>query len=1633
MTITNQIISFKLSGISYTGNSTQLNYTASVTAGTCVASKALVVDANRSLTDINVLTLTSLNATTVSGTISTTSQPNITSLGTLSNLVISNNLTLNQHNGSTIGLILGSTLVTATGIQLNYNDITITGTAQASKALILDANSNIAGINNLSTSLLSTTSFTLNGIQLTIDGTQLNYNNITTPGVAQASRTLVLNSSSNISGINILSTTTLTATNINGSLVTASQPNITSVGTLTGLTLSGAIGGLTNLSMTGVLSGATNVSATNLTGTIATSAQPNITSLGNLTNLTITNLLTTNSINTLGLLINGTDITNSLTNLISLSGVTNGTASSSKALILDSSRNIININSLTAVSLVSTNITGSLQTTAQPNITSVGILTTLAISGSISTVNNIAMTGSLTGANSISATNFNGTLATISQPNITSLGTLSSLLVSGNTGLGTSLPSRILEINSSSGNCLRLSFAAPTGNAGMWSDFAINSSGILNISSTNDMINLTSRVIIGRSSTSNVIYFNGVSGDSGGQMTVIAERLYGNSDFSELLLFKGNDSTTTDGPDRIRMRTGEIRFQIFTTAEDFTTLGDNNNAMIIANTGRIGINTNLPSQQLEINNSTGNCLRLIFNNNTGSPTVFSDININSSGAFNIKSTANTVQIGDSSNTAQTLLIGSTSTTGTTGAFRIISTSAGNYLQSGVNTSSGSTSDFIIGDYALAIAASTRKIIFRSNGSVGFGTALPSRQLEINDTTGSCLRLSFNAPSGSATTYCDQTISSSGLLTFNVVGTGPGFAFTGGNMTAIISTAAQPNITSLGTLTSLTLSGAITGVTNLSLSGNLTGATSISATSLVGLLSTVAQTNITSLGTLSGLLVSGNVKVGVTSSSALDLIHMASNSNSFTGLRIENRNATATSSGSKISFVGFSSTKNDYEIARIAAITTDSGVSASYQFGALAFYTRNTDLSTNADERMRLTSGGNLGLGTSTPAYLLDVAGISKVSQLLVGTSTDTRSFIKISCLDSTISNGVVRYITLGKAVSTNNQAEIGYVHTSDGSSSNALSFGLFGAERMRILGNGKIGINTTAPVAQLDLGSIATDQSLFLFNNTTTVYGFGANNATLKYQSGAIHTWFTGSTSTSTGTQLMTLLANGNLGINQTAPTRTLDVNGRISMTTNGYGFSHSSSATGGSEVITYSDGGNLCSIGTFSNHRFSIITNNISRITFNTSNIITFNNFTTFASSAKSDLMYFNNTTVQIGTNGTLNNSVNCLEVGAGSGTAGNNSIGPVLTSTLYSAHFAGLVNSEGSLRSTGYSPPSSGIGVEMQYTTNRGDVFTYNRNSGSQGLLPLVLNNALYITASGSIGIGNTVPQSTLDVSGNIRCTSNYFSSLLNLTTANYIGNWTDSGFWGLGYDSTNTIRLATCSSLGVYSGYANFKCAAITATGNVGIGTGTPSTYPLHINGVSYNSITAQYFVLAPNIASTITATATGISLYTSGRIYCGSELNVASDRRMKENIISLEDDWCEKFIRLTKPVKYNYIGKEGLHYGYIAQDLLVLNLGSGIVSMIENPDMKDTVDEESCIKNPKGIQFTIAYDKIVPILSKGLKLAYNRIDNIISKNDELKTKIDILEEKYDTLNNENDKLKKQLEQMQKSIEFLLQNIN
>jgi len=130
-----------------------------------------------------------------------------------------------------------------------------------------------------------------------------------------------------------------------------------------------------NLNMgTNNITNATSITATNLTGTLQTAAQSNITSVGTLTGLTVSGNIGVSGVYN----IDGTQV---------LSGTDLGTGIINSSLqnlgTQDANLNMGTNNITNATSITATNLTGTLQTVAQPNITSVGTLTSATITGDL--------------------------------------------------------------------------------------------------------------------------------------------------------------------------------------------------------------------------------------------------------------------------------------------------------------------------------------------------------------------------------------------------------------------------------------------------------------------------------------------------------------------------------------------------------------------------------------------------------------------------------------------------------------------------------------------------------------------------------------------------------------------------------------------------------------------------------------------------------------------------------------------------------------------------------------------------------------------------------------------------------------------------------------------------------------------------------------------------------------------------------------------------------------------------------------------------------------------------------------------------------------------------------------------------
>ena len=192
------------------------------------------------------------------------------------------------------------------------------------------------------------------------------------------------------------------------------------------------------------------------------------------------------------------------------------------------------------------------------------------------------------------------------------------------------------------------------------------------------------------------------------------------------------------------------------------------------------------------------------------------------------------------------------------------------------------------------------------------------------------------------------------------------------------------------------------------------------------------------------------------------------------------------------------------------------------------------VSVNASERMRLDSSGNLGIGTSSPGYRLDVVGDAKIRP-----SSGYNALFEVS-------GSALRINYLNDALSANVSAAFraaDFVFQTAG-----------GTERMRLDSSGNLGLGVT-PSAwgsgtrafQLPGGSVWSFTSAYIdviqngfYDGTNNIYSSTAAASFYRQNAGA-HSWFNAPSGTAGNTisftQAMTLDASGNLGVGTTSPT----------------------------------------------------------------------------------------------------------------------------------------------------------------------------------------------------------------------------------------------------------------------------------------------------------------------------------------------------------------------------------------------------------------------------------------------------------------------------------------------------------------
>lgn len=205
---------------------------------------------NSSLTSVGTLAnLTvsgNISATNVAGTLSTAAQPNITSVGTLANVNTTGVYQINgtdflaSRNGGSVAI--GATTATSQGTNAIGIGTNAGRTSQQNGAVAIGLNAGNSGQGLSSIAIgqgAGQTNQHNNSICINAAGGSLN-----SDGTSRCFVRPIRNNTTATSLLQYDATSgeiTYGPTNIAGTLTTAAQPNVTSVGTLTGLTLSGGL------------------------------------------------------------------------------------------------------------------------------------------------------------------------------------------------------------------------------------------------------------------------------------------------------------------------------------------------------------------------------------------------------------------------------------------------------------------------------------------------------------------------------------------------------------------------------------------------------------------------------------------------------------------------------------------------------------------------------------------------------------------------------------------------------------------------------------------------------------------------------------------------------------------------------------------------------------------------------------------------------------------------------------------------------------------------------------------------------------------------------------------------------------------------------------------------------------------------------------------------------------------------------------------------------------------------------------------------------------------------------------------------------------------------------------------------
>ncbi len=547
------------------------------------------------------------------------------------------------------------------------------------------------------------------------------------------------------------------------------------------------------------------------------------------------------------------------------------------------------------------------------------------------------------------------------------------------------------------------------------------------------------------------------------------------------------------------------------------------------------------------------------------------------------------------------------------------------------------------------------------------------------------------------------------------------------------------------------------------------------------------------------------------------------------------------------------------------------------------------------------SGGNVGIGTTTPATPLSVNGTLS----LLGNST--------SYLGNSTAEGR-KILELRAGTSNANGAGMNMYGSDDPTNPNAILLYTGGSERMRISSVGNVGIGTINP----------TYGKLQVYNTTAS----GTNTLSLQKQNGAAGiafgsdeenfgiiesinsgglNFYTGSSGLETLSERVRIDADGNVGIGTTTPKNKFAVGGAgwaqfFSNTDPSYGGNPSADNNYGVYIGSNRSGGQ-------------------------TEGNIAYHNYLTFAEwngTTYSEAMRINNAgNVGIGTTSpdtrlTVAEDASFLGINVRSAQSSAGSVREKTTTILEGS--GANVAAHGNVAIKFHHNDYFNLSSDLSFWTKSVDAVQYER---------------MRIDYNGNVGIGTASPAGKLDVTGIPNNGMVYFRSterpFVNIEGGDNSYKTLRMGITGGGsawdINSFPANDGATPNALGFYSNGFEGYVLQLKANGYVGIGVQNPQ-YPLHMANGAY--------------------------------VTAGGAWTNASDARLKTNVVNTS--YGLQTVMQLHPVNYNMVKGGEAQVGFLAQD--VQKIIPEVVSGIEG-DLS------------KGETLGLSYGNMVPVLTKAIQ--------------------------------------------------------